>query len=178
MLCRKEGEKRLKLSEIAKEYHVSPQAIRNRLQRAGYPLESIREPGTNEITEDGQRIIRELFAAAPAGKKQQKPKPDGNTGGKASGSGSKLAVIQAENTDLRIQAATAEALAAEREKTIALLMEQLREKDATIAKLSAAVATKAALPEPAPAQTTPPATAKEDHRRGWFARFKGKKNTN
>ena len=157
------------LSDIAKEYHVSAQAIRNRLQRAGYSLDAIREPGTNQISADGERIIKELFTAAPAGKKTGKKSQDGSTGGKGSGSGSQLAIIRAERDELKIRTATAETLAAERQKTIDILMEQIREKDATISKLAAAAAVKAALPVPDPAQDP---AADKPKKRGFFARFR------
>lgn len=148
------------LTEIAKEYHVSPQAIRNRIQRAGYTLEQIRQPGGNQISAEGERIIKEVFAAAPAARKQGKGK---NTT-PATGSGNALAVIRAERDELKIRTATAETLAAERQKTIEFLKEQIHEKDVTISKLAAAAAVKAALPEPAPAQDH----AADVHRRGLF----------
>ena len=142
------------LTEIAKKYHVSPQAVRNRIQRAGFTLADIRRPGSNQLSADGERIIIELFEEKAA--RQQKGtagKAAGNQGGKApSGSGGQLAIIRAERDELRIKTATAEALAAERQKTIEYLQAQIREKDATISKLAAAAAVKAALPEPAPAQ--------------------------
>lgn len=163
------------LSDVAKEYHVSAQAIRNRLQRAGYTLDAIREPGTNQISADGERIIKDLFTAAPIGQKQKKEKQERNQGGKASGSGNKLAVIQAENHELKLQAATAAAIAEERQKTIDILMEQIREKDATISKLAAAAAVKAALPEPEPAPPPVQDPEPKDHRRGLFDRFRKKK---
>lgn len=167
----KEGENGLTLSDIAKEYHVSAQAIRNRLQRAGYSLESIREPGTNQITADGERIIKELFTAAPTGKKTGKKSKGSSTVGNGSGSGGQLAVIRAERDELKIRTATAETLAEERRKTIEFLQEQIREKDATISKLAAAAAVKAALPAPDPAQD---AAAKSPKKSGFFARFRKK----
>lgn len=144
------------LTEIAKKYHVSPQAVRNRIQRAGFTLADIRRPGTNQLSADGERIIIELFeekAARPQEKAGKAAGNQGNQGGKApSGSGGQLAIVRAERDELRIKSATAEALAAERQKTIEYLQAQIREKDATISKLAAAAAVKAALPEPAPAQ--------------------------
>ena len=163
------------LTEIAKEYHVSAQAIRNRIQRAGYSLDEIRQPGSNQISADGERIIKELFTAAPAarkaGKGNQGGSQGGSQGGKAAGSGSALAVIRAERDELKIRTATAETLAEERQKTIDILLEQIRDKDATISTLAAAAAVKAALPEPAQDP------AAEDNRRGLFAwiRRKNKK---
>ena len=151
------------LTEIAKEYHVSAQAIRNRIQRAGYSLDEIRQPGSNQISADGERIIKELFTAAPAARKAGKGNQGGSQGGKAAGSGSALAVIRAERDELKIRTATAETLAEERQKTIDILLEQIREKDATISKLAAAAAVKAALPEPAQDP------AADGHRRGLFA---------
>ena len=153
------------LTELAKEHHVSAQAIRNRIQRAGYSLDEIRQPGSNQISADGERIIKELFTAAPAARKAGK----GNQGGKASGSGNALAVIRAERDELKIRTATAETLAEERQKTIDILLEQIREKDATISKLAATAAVKAALPEPAQAP------AADDNRRGLFAWIRRKK---
>lgn len=153
------------LTELAKEHHVSAQAIRNRIQRAGYSLDEIRQPGSNQISADGERIIKELFTAAPAARKAGK----GNQGGKAAGSGNALAVIRAERDELKIRTATAETLAEERQKTIDILLEQIREKDATISKLAAAAAVKAALPEPAQDP------AGDDHRRGLFAWIRRKK---
>lgn len=172
-LRRKEGENGLTLTELAKNYHVSAQALRNRVQRAGYSLDEIREPGSNKLSAKGERIIKELFAAAPANKKQAKGSTegkDGNQGGKATGSGNALAVIRAERDELKIRTATAETLAEERKRTIEFLQEQIRQKDETISKLAAAAAVKAALPEPAPAQD--PGT---DNRRRLFSWFRKQK---
>lgn len=161
------------LSEIAKEYHVSAQAVRNRIQRAGYSLEDIRQPGSNQLSADGEHTIRKLFTQTPA--KDSTGSAEGNQGnaqGKQGrkGSGNKLAIIQAERDELKIRTATAEALAAERQQTINILLEEIREKNATIARLSAAAAVQAAIPppqEPAP----------EEHHRGglfaWIRRRKG-----
>lgn len=156
------------LTEIAKEYHVSAQAIRNRVQRAGYTLDAIRQPGTNHISAEGERIIKELFTAAPAAHGSGKGKGSNQGGSRAAGSGGTLAVIRAERDELKIRAATAETLAAERENTIKFLQEQIREKDETISKLAAAAAVRAALPEPEPAPA-------DGHRRGLFAWIRKKR---
>lgn len=159
------------LTEIAKEYHVSAQAVRNRIQRAGYSLEGIRQPGSNQLSADGERIIKELFTAAPAARQPAKGKNGNKDGSKAAGSGNALADIRAERDELKIRTATAETLAEERQKTILFLQEQIREKDAQISKLAAAAAVKAALPAPeAPAQ----GFAADKRRRGFFAWFRGK----
>ena len=83
-------------------------------------------------------------------------------------SGGQLATIRAELNEMKLRTATAEALAAEREKTIQLLREQLRERDATIREKDASIvklAAAAALPATAPPQEEP-------KRRGFFGWFK------
>ena len=165
------GEKQtLRIADFAKKYHVSEQAIRNRIRRAGYALDDLRQPGNNHFTTEGEQIVKGLFEKEPAAPAKGAAKgKDGNQGGK--GSGNALALIRAERDELKIRTATAETLAEERQKTIAFLQEQIREKDATISKLAAAAAVKAALPEPAQDP------AGDDHRRGLFAwiRRKGKR---
>lgn len=170
-MLRFEGRKQaLRIADFAKKYHVSEQAIRNRIRRAGYSLDDLRQPGNNQFTNEGEQIVKGLFEKEPAAPAKGSAKgKDGSQDGK--GSGNALALIRAERDELKIRTATAETLAEERQKTIVFLQEQIREKDATISKLAAAAAVKAALPEPAQDP------AGDDHRRGLFAwiRRKGKR---
>lgn len=163
----------MRIADYAKKYHVSEQAIRGRIKRAGYTLEDLRQPGTNHFSAEGEHIITGLFEKEPAaapGKDRGKGKggtQDGNRTAGTAGAGGTLAVIRAERDELRTRAAAAETLAAEREKTIQFLQEQIREKDSQIATLAAAAgALRAALPEPAPA---------DGHRRGLFAWIRKKR---
>lgn len=163
----------MRISDYARKYHLTEQAIRGRIKRAGYTLEDLRQPGTNHFSEEGERIIDNLFSkeqAAEQAKGSGKGKESTQGGSRAARSGGALAIIRAERDELKIRAAAAETLAAEREKTIKFLQEQLREKDETISKLAtAAGALRAALPEPAPEQA--------EQKRGWlpwFRKAKGK----
>ena len=160
----------MRIADYAKKYHVSEQAVRGRIKRAGYALDDLRKPGTNHFTAEGEKIIDDLFSREPA-EAPANGSEKGKGGSRAAGSGGTLAVIRAERDDLRIRAAAAETLAAERENMITFLKEQIKEKDETISKLAAAAAVRAALPEPEPAPPT------DGHRRGLFAwiRKKGKK---
>ena len=164
----------MRIADYAKKYHVSEQAIRGRIKRAGYTLEDLRQPGTNHFSAEGEQIITGLFEKEPAAAPAQGSRK-GKGGSRAAGSGGTLAVIRAERDELKIRAAAAETLAAERDKTIKFLQEQIKEKDATISMLAAAAgAMRAALPEPEKEQEPKPA---DGHRRGLFAwiRKKGKK---
>lgn len=143
----------MRISDYARKYHLSEQAIRGRIKRAGYTLEDLRQPGTNHFSEEGEQIIDDLFSKEqPAEPAKGSGKGKGSTQGgtQAAGSSGTLAIIRAERDELKIRAAAAETLAAERENTIKFLQEQIREKDETISKLAtAAGALRAALPEPA-----------------------------
>ena len=168
----------MRIADYAKKYHLTEQAIRGRIKRAGFTLEDLRQPGTNHFSAEGERIIEDLFSKEPAAAPAQgsrKGKGGSQGGSRAAGSGGTLAVIRAERDELKIRAAAAETLAAERDKTIKFLQEQIKEKDATISMLAAAAgAMRAALPEPEKEQEPKPA---DGHRRGLFAwiRKKGKK---
>lgn len=149
----------MRVSDFAKKYHLSEQAVRGRIKRAGYSLEDLRQPGSNQFSPEGEQIVSELFgdlAAAPAAAPEAPARGSGRGKGKsqASGSGEKLALIRAERDELKIRTAAAESLAAERQKTIDFLQQQIREKDSTIAGLVAAAAVRAALPEPQATQPT------------------------
>lgn len=162
----------MRIADYAKKYHVSEQAIRGRIKRAGYTLEDLRKPGTNHFTAEGEQIIEDLFSkepAEPAAHGSGKGKGGNQGGSRAAGSGGTLAVIRAERDELKIRAAAAETLAAERENTIKFLKEQIKEKDETISKLAAVAAVRAAaLPEPEPAPA-------DGHRRGLFAWIRKKR---
>ena len=136
----------MRIADAARQYHVSEQAIRNRIRRAGYSLEALRKPGSGHFTEAGEQVIKSLYegkeAATGPGKGPQKPH---STGKNTTGT---LATVRAERDALQLRTATAEALAEERQKTIEILREQLKEKDAIITTLAAAAAARAALPEP------------------------------
>lgn len=159
----------MRIADYAKKYHVSEQAIRGRIKRAGYTLEDLRQPGTNHFSAEGEQIITGLFEKEPAadpGKDRGKGKggtQGGNRTAGTAGAGGTLAVIRAERDELKVRAAAAETLAAERENTIKFLQEQIREKDATISMLAAATgAMRAALPEPEP----------DEKKVGFFRRMK------
>lgn len=49
------------IREAAERAGISNQAIYKRLKARGIRPESIREPGTNKLTAEGERIMRELF---------------------------------------------------------------------------------------------------------------------
>lgn len=49
------------ISELAKEFTVSPQAVYQRMKRNGIKLEDIQRPESNALTEEGEQIIRDLF---------------------------------------------------------------------------------------------------------------------
>lgn len=157
----------MRIADYAKKYHLTEQAVRGRIKRAGYTLADLRQPGSGHFTPEGEQIITALFdrepAAAPANG-SRKGKESTQDGSRAAGSGGTLAVIRAERDELRTRAAAAETLAAEREKTIQFLQEQIREKDTQIATLAtAAGALRAALPDPAA------------EKRAWFPWFRKKK---
>ena len=168
----------MRIADYAKKYHLTEQAIRGRIKRAGYTLADLRQPGSGHFTPEGEQIITALFDREPAAAQangSRKGKESTQGGSRAAGSGGTLAVIRAERDELKIRATAAETLAAERDKTIKFLQEQIKEKDATISMLAAAAgAMRAALPEPEKEQEPKPA---DGHRRGLFAwiRKKGKK---
>lgn len=142
----------MRIADIAKKYHISEQAVRGRIKRAGYNLGDLRQPDSAHLSAEGEKVISEIFSresAAAAAKGSVKGK--GSTGNRSPGSADTMAIIRAERDEMKIRAATAETLAAEREKTIAFLQAQIREKDAQISALAAAAgAMRAALPEPEP----------------------------
>lgn len=146
----------LKITELAAEMGLTAQAIRNKCQRAGYSLESLREPGSKELSNEGITIIMDLFGRSPAkGKKKTT----------AAGKEKKretLALVKSERDQLQIRAAAAEAVAAERQRTIDDLREQIRRQDENIKALLAKQVEPVALPEP------------EKVKNGWFARFRSK----
>lgn len=49
------------ISQAAKKYKVSRQAIYNRLEKKGIPLDDIRDPSTGVLTSDGEVTLDELF---------------------------------------------------------------------------------------------------------------------
>ena len=51
------------IKALAQELGRSQQAVYKRLTRAGIYLKSLREPGNGTLTAEGERIIRELYAA-------------------------------------------------------------------------------------------------------------------
>lgn len=52
------------IKELAQELGRSQQAVYKRLTRAGIDLKALREPGNGTLTAEGERIIRELYAAS------------------------------------------------------------------------------------------------------------------
>lgn len=144
----KRGESRLRIADFAKKYHVSEQAVRGRIKRAGYTLEDLRQPGSAHLSEEGEKVVSALFDTEK-GAPSRKGKGSGQDGTRAAGAGGPLAIIRAERDELRTRAAAAETLAQERESTIKFLQDQIREKDEVISKLAAAAgALRAALPDP------------------------------
>lgn len=155
----------MRIADYARKYHISEQAIRARIKRAGYTLDELRQPGSGHFTADGEKVITALFTREPT---PATGSGKGKGGSKATGSGGTLAVIRAERDELRTRAAAAETLAAEREKTIQFLQEQIREKDAQISTLAAAAgALRAALPDP----DKKPAEEPQRPRVPWFRRL-------
>ena len=89
------GEKGLRVSDFAKKYHLSEQAVRGRIKRAGYSLEDLRQPGSNQFSPEGEQVVSELFgdlAAAPEAPARGSGRGKGKS--QASGSGEKLALIR------------------------------------------------------------------------------------
>lgn len=50
------------IKELAQELGRSHQAVYKKLSKAGIDLNALKHPGTGEITAEGERIIRELYA--------------------------------------------------------------------------------------------------------------------
>jgi len=167
----------LRVADYAKKYHLTEQAIRSRIKRAGYTLSDLRQPGSNHFSQDGEKVIEELFNKPEPEETKAKGTSQGKTGTRAAGSADKLAVIRAERDELKLRTATAETLAAERQKTIDILLEQIREKDETINNLVAAAALRAALPAPSDdgsKTTEDKQTAKKNGILSWLRRMTGK----
>ena len=49
------------ITEIAREYHVSQQAVYQKMKRNGIKREDIQQPNSPQLTEEGERILRSLF---------------------------------------------------------------------------------------------------------------------
>lgn len=64
------------ISEAARRAGISNQAIYKRLKARGIRPESIREPGTNKLTAEGEKIIKELFPAVDNDEARPAPPPD------------------------------------------------------------------------------------------------------
>ena len=168
----------MRVADYAKKYHLTEQAIRSRIKRAGYTLSDLRQPGSNHLSQDGEKVIEELFNKPEPEKTAAQGTSQGKTGStRAAGSADKLAVIRAERDELKLRTATAETLAAERQKTIDILLEQIREKDEAINNLVAAAALRAALPAPSDdgsKTTEDKQTAKKKGILSWLRRMTGK----
>ncbi len=63
------------ISEAARRAGISNQAIYKRLKARGIRPESIREPGTNKLTAEGEKIIKELFPAVDNDEARPDPPP-------------------------------------------------------------------------------------------------------
>lgn len=49
------------IKELAKELGISTQAIYQRIKAAGIQLDSLKEPGSQELSEDGRKQLAQLF---------------------------------------------------------------------------------------------------------------------
>lgn len=49
------------IKEFSKELGISTQAVYQRIKAAGIPLDSLKEPGSQELSEDGRKQLAQLF---------------------------------------------------------------------------------------------------------------------
>lgn len=148
----------MKVADVARQFNVTEQAVRNRIQRAGYSLEKLRKDNSFDFTEEGQKIVLELMEKKPKERqtwKKAEPQERQTT----------ITALRSELAAARTAAATAEATAAAQKETIAILQAELKDLKALLVAQQAR-----ALPEPAPAQD--PGTG---NRRGLFSWFRRKK---
>lgn len=52
----------MNIKEFAKSIGISTQAVYQRIKGAGIALDSLKEPGTQDLSEDGKKQLAQLFA--------------------------------------------------------------------------------------------------------------------